>query len=252
VTALFDSGNSRLHFASWDGNTVKGILHVPYPCTLDLFPELIRKLLFSIPAPEKIAACSVSPLYREPLFRILHLLLPDKVVIARNAADIGLKVAYENPAEYGIDRALAAWRAWGIFKKSCVVIDIGTAITVDAIDNNSEVRGGFIFPGGEIMSNALAAQTGLPKVSPEMNCREIGRSTKSCIACGITGGLIGAVEALHAKASAEVGSGERVVITGGGAEKLLMHLSFPAEYYPNLVLEGLGLASANLPIYLSE
>lgn len=250
MIALFDSGNSRLHFASWDGETVINPLHIPYPETLDLFPALIHKLLSSIPTPRKIAACSVSPVYREPLFRILHLHMPDKLVIARTASDLGLKVEYDRPEEYGIDRALAALRAWRLFQKSCVVIDAGTAVTVDAVDNDGTVRGGFIFPGADTMASALASQTGLPRVSPEFHCREIGKSTQSCIACGIAGGLGGAVDALYAKASAKVGSGERAVITGGGGEKLLQILSFQAEYHPNLVLEGLGLASANLPPYL--
>jgi pantothenate kinase type III len=64
--------------------------------------------------------------------------------------------------------------------------------------------------------------------------------------------MAGAVDVLFAKASGTVGSGDRVVITGGGGEKLLPLLSFQAEYRPNLVLEGLGLASANLPPYLYE
>ena len=252
MIALFDSGNSRLHFACWDGETVRNPLHVPYPETIDLLPAMIRRLLSSIPDPERIAACSVSPLYREPLFRILHSQAPGKLVIARTAADLGLRVVYDRPEQYGIDRALAALRAWRLFQKSCVVIDAGTAITVDAIDHDGTVRGGYIFPGADAMAHALASQTGLPMVSPDMQCRDPGNSTRSCIACGIAGGMAGAVDVLFAKASGTVGSGDRVVITGGGGEKLLPLLSFQAEYRPNLVLEGLGLASANLPPYLYE
>ncbi|MFA6471611.1 MAG: type III pantothenate kinase [Candidatus Latescibacterota bacterium] len=250
MIALFDSGNSRLHFSLWDGETVINPLHIPYPETVDLFAALIRDLLSSIPTPRRIAACSVSPVHREPLFRILHLQMPDYLVIARTASDLGLKVEYDHPEEYGIDRALAAYRAWQLFKKSCVVIDAGTAVTIDAVDIDGTIRGGYIFPGADTMAEALASQTGLPVVSPEFSCREIGKSTRSCIACGIAGGFGGAVEVLYAKASAAVESGERVVITGGGGEKLLQILSFHAEYHPNLVLEGLGLASANLPSYL--
>ena len=250
MIALFDSGNSRLHFALWNGETVINPLHIPYPKTIDLFAVLIRELLSSIPVPRRIAACSVSPVYREPLFRILHLHMPDYLVIARTASDLGLNVEYTHPEDYGIDRALAAYKVWQLFKKSCVVIDAGTAVTIDAVDNDGTVRGGYIFPGADTMAGALASQTGLPMVSPEFNCRDIGKSTKRCLACGIAGGLGGAVDALYEKASAAVDSGERVVITGGGGEKLLQIISFHAEYHPNLVLEGLGLASANLPSYL--
>jgi type III pantothenate kinase len=250
VIALFDSGNSRLHFACWDGETIRTPIHKPYPETIDLFPSFIRCLLSSIPDPEMIAACSVSPLYREPLFRILHSLAPGKLVVARTAADLDLQVMYDRPEQYGIDRALAALRAWNIFRNSCVVIDAGTAITVDAIDREGVVRGGYIFPGADVMTHALASETGLPLVSPDMPCGDMGNSTQSCITCGIAGGIAGAVDALFARASETVGSFDRVVITGGGGEKLLSFLSFQVEFRPNLVLEGLGLASYNLPKYL--
>jgi type III pantothenate kinase len=250
VIALFDSGNSRLHFACWDGETIRNPIHEPYPETIDHFPSLIHCLLSSIPNPDSIAACSVSPVYREPLFRILNSLAPGKLAVACTAADLDVQVMYDRPEQFGIDRALAALRAWNIFRNSCVVIDAGTAITVDAIGRDGVVRGGYIFPGAVAMARALASETGLPLVSPDMQCLGVGNSTQNCIACGIAGGIAGAVDALFKRASETVGSFDRVVITGGGGEKLLSLLSFQAEFRPNLVLEGLGLASANLPKYL--
>jgi type III pantothenate kinase len=250
MIALFDSGNSRLHFAWWDGETVRNPLHVPYPENPDLFSSLINELLSSIPDIERIAACSVSPLYREPLFGILHSLAPGKLAVARTAADLRVRVQYDHPEDYGIDRALAALSAWTIFRNSCVVIDAGTALTVEAVDRDGTVTGGFILPGAAAMARALASETGLPFVLPDMGCLSPGNSTQSTIAHGIAGGIAGAVDKLYEISSGTVGSGVRVIITGGGGEKLLPLLSFRAEYRPNLVLEGLGLASAILPQYL--
>lgn len=242
MTALFEGGNSRLHFGWWDGATVSGVVHGSYPAVADAWTVRIRELLGN-DAPELIMACSVSPHHAGALFAALEAEAPGRVRIVGVAADLGVRVRYERPERYGIDRALAALAAHRRFRDSCVVIDAGTAVTVDAVAADGTVVGGYIIPGAETMAHALAAKTGLPPVRPGDPDGLLGTSTETCIGRGISEALAGAVRRLFDRAAESVAAGTRVLVTGGGGRSLIAALPVGAEYRPDLVLEGLGLAS---------
>jgi type III pantothenate kinase len=242
MTGLFESGNSRLHFGWWNGETVIDARHLDYPSTPDGLVPLVHRLLRDEP-PERIMACSVSPKYRTALFTALEACAPGKIHIVRTAADLGIRVRYDHPERYGADRALAVLAAYHRFRDSCVVIGAGTAVTVDAVDSCGNVAGGFIVPGAGLMAWALAARTGLPEAPLIEPDGQLGASTETCIARGIANGLEGAVNRLREVAAEAVGSGSRIIVTGGGGKRLFRTLPEGAEYRPELTLEGLGLAS---------
>ena len=153
MIALFDSGSSYLHFGWWDNSSVSDAVSIPYPDSPQSLPEVISGLLGDR-NPECAAACSVNSQWRELLFSTIERYVPGGLYIARNAFDIELAVMYEDPSKYGIDRALAAYAAYGFFRDSCVVIDAGTAVTVDAVSQDGAVLGGYIFPGGQILMHS--------------------------------------------------------------------------------------------------
>ena len=247
MTALFDSGNSRLHFAKWDGGRVIEPVNIPYPDSVDELPETIKNVLKG-KIPGKIAACSVSSKWREHLFNALDAISPGKLVVARTVFDIGMNAVYDNPELLGVDRVLAAYAAHRLFNDSCIVIDAGTAVTVDAVSEDGTFAGGFIFPGPDVLSGSLSVKTDLPYISPSVDCEGIGNSTESCISKALNIGFAGALTALVNKAAAFVGGTERLMITGGGAETLQSCLPFKMLHRPFLVLEGLGYMIDFLPI----
>ena len=248
MIALFDSGTSRLHFSWWDGKKLKGVKYVPYPESFDFLPPVVSNLLGET-LPHKVIACSVSSKWREPLFEAVENVVPGKLYIARTASDLNVKVSYEKPETYGVDRALADYAAYRTFNDSCVVIDAGTGVTVDAVANDGTVIGGYIFPGRTMMSDAVSLKTGLPSVTFDNDFEGIGNSTESGIKCGIKIGFFAAVKCLISQAVKAVECGNRIVITGGDAEYLIKSLDFPVKHKPNIVLEALGLAADNLPGY---
>ncbi len=248
MTALFDSGNSRLHFGWWNGETVRDTAHLTYPPSPEELAGVVRELLGKS-VPESIAACSVSPKYGAALFEILAGFAPGKLRVVRTARDIGMDVRYDHPERFGIDRALAALAAYRLFRDSCVVIDAGTAVTIDAVSRDGAVWGGYIFPGEEAMAFALSARTGLPDVKTGELSSEIGTSTETCISRAIALGAAGAVRCLAERAAELVGADGRVAVTGGNGEKLHRSLGIPARYRPDLVLEGLGMVSGRIPAY---
>lgn len=245
MTALFEGGNSRLHFAWWNDGTVRGALHIPYPESIGAIPGMIERLL-GVLVPQTVAACSVSPHRGEPLFAALEARFPGMVRIVRSASDAGVTVRYDHIETYGVDRALAALAAYRMVREACVVVDAGTAVTVDAVDGDGVVRGGYIFPGVDTLAHGLAARTGLPLVHITDPDRGIGTNTRSCIERGIAVGIAGAARSLIESAAVEVGSGDRVMVTGGGGMFLMRELSLTACYRPHLVLEGLGFVSDSL------
>ena len=248
MIALFDSGSTRLHFSYWDGTALKDAINITYPDSIKLLRNIVSDLLSEI-IPEKIAACSVSSKWRECLFETINTIVPGKLVVARTASDLGMKVSYDKPETYGIDRALAACGAFYMFQNSCVVVDAGTAVTIDAINSDGTVIGGYIFPGSEMLANVLSSNTDLPDVSTGDVNEGIGNSTETCIKYGITMGFASAVNHLVKNAIDSVGSDNRVLITGGGAEVLKKYLSFPVKLKPDIVLETLGLMADKLPKY---
>ena len=248
MIALFDSGSTRLHFSYWDGKALKDAINITYPDSIKLFRNIVSDLL-SETIPEKVAACSVSSKWRECLFETINTIVPGKLVVARTASDLGMKVSYDKPETYGIDRALAAYGAFHVFQNSCVVVDAGTAVTIDAINIDGTVIGGYIFPGSEMLANALSSNTDLPDVSTGDVNEGIGNSTETCIKYGITMGFTSAVNHLIKNAIDSVGSDNRVILTGGGAEVLKKYLTFPVKLKPDIVLETLGFMADKLPEY---
>ncbi|MFC1509543.1 type III pantothenate kinase [Candidatus Omnitrophota bacterium] len=248
MTALFDSGNSRLHFGLWDNGSLIEPASFGYPETpghlYGVISDLLRKH-----AVHKAAACSVSSQWREPLFKALNDLLPGKCSVCLSASDIGIEVRYDNPSTYGVDRALAAYAAYRFFKDSCVVIDVGTAVTVDAVTKDGTIAGGYILPSAASLSQCLSERTDLPEVTVEKTGDGIGTSTEQCISYGITMGVSGAVKHLISHACNTVKSFNRLIITGGGAQELLNSLPPGGIHKPYLVLEGLGLSFEALPKY---
>ena len=248
MIALFDSGSSYLHFGWFDNSVVCDTVSIPYPDSLEKLADVVSGLLGER-TPESAAACSVNSPWREPLFRTIDGLVPGKLHIAVEAADINLTVKYDQPSHYGIDRALAAHAAYSIFRDSCVVIDAGTAVTVDAVAQDGSVMGGYIFPWGQRLLHGLTEKTALPPVSIDYEIAGLGTSTERCISNGLSIGITGALTRLIEHAAGYVSCGERVILTGGEAESLMKALPLHMICRPYLVLEGLGLTAEKLQKY---
>lgn len=148
----------------------------------------------------------------------------------------------ETPETTGVDRLLAAAGAKEIYPgEAVVIVQAGTAITVDFVDSKGIYQGGVIMPGPEMWLDSLFSAALLPYFpSSEINWQTTtpGKSTKDAIINGAAFGLIGAVkEAVRHIARGESGVVPRLVFTGGWGEKLLD--SLPGEYVQDLVINGI-------------
>jgi type III pantothenate kinase len=151
----------------------------------------------------------------------------------------GMPILYDNPKEVGADRIANAVAAYDLYGGPSIVVDFGTANTIEAISEKGEYLGGAIFPGIEISMDALfgraAALRRVELVPPK---HVIGKSTVESIQSGCVFGYSGQVDALVDRFRAELGECS-VIATGGLAEPILAYSRTIQHYEPWLTLQGL-------------
>jgi type III pantothenate kinase len=163
--------------------------------------------------------------------------------------DLPLRLQVDEPAKVGIDRLLASLAANRLRApdNAAIVIDLGTAITVDLVETDGAFAGGAILPGIGMASRALADQTdALPHIALEP-CQTppspLGKSTTAAIEAGLYWGTVGSVTELVSQLSARLPSTPDVFITGGAAPIVVNAISakMRVQFMPHLVLSGIAL-----------
>jgi len=151
----------------------------------------------------------------------------------------GMPILYDNPKEVGADRIANAVGAYDLYGGPTIVVDFGTATTIEAISGKGEYLGGAIFPGVEISMDALFGRAaGLRRVELLTPRHAIGKSTVESIQAGAVYGFSGQVDALVDRFKAEIGDCA-VVATGGLAELMMTHSRTMQHHEPWLTLFGL-------------
>ena len=154
----------------------------------------------------------------------------------------GLINRYDDPGAVGADRivnAVATGRHYGF---PAVIVDIGTATTVEAVDGESNYLGGAILTGLNVALEALVARTAkLPSVDLEQEPRKvIATNTPDSLRSGFIYGYAGALDALIRRCREEMDAGEtRVIATGGPAGVVVPYCEEIQEFDPDLTLKGL-------------
>lgn len=152
----------------------------------------------------------------------------------------GIPLRVDNPKEVGADRLCNAAAAWEKFKRACIVVDFGTATTLDIVTAKGEYGGGAICPGLEMAARSLSEGTAqLPKVKIERPKRVVGRSTVECIQAGLHYGTIGMIDHLVRLSMEEEGCKMKVIATGGLAGLLAKESKTIECVEPFLTLEGI-------------
>jgi len=153
-----------------------------------------------------------------------------------------LQLDYQTPETLGADRWLAALAAHRRQAGPAVVIDCGSATTVDLIDRDGVFRGGTIAPGLPALAAGMRAVTPqLPAVDAAGPVAVPPRNTGAAVGMGLALAFCGAVERLVAETLAASRGLAVILITGGHAEQYLRHGRLAAEHVPDLVHQGLRL-----------
>jgi type III pantothenate kinase len=153
----------------------------------------------------------------------------------------GMPILYDNPKEVGADRIANAVAAYEQYGGPTIVVDFGTANTIEAISEKGEYLGGAIFPGIEISMDALfgraAALRRVELVPPK---HVIGKSTVESIQSGAVYGFSGQVDAIVERFQQELGDCT-VISTGGLAEAIIPFSRTIQHHEPWLTIQGLRL-----------
>ena len=154
----------------------------------------------------------------------------------------GLNIRMENPTEVGSDLIVAAVAAVAEYGKPLLLIDMGTATTITAVDQSGSFVGGCICPGVRISMDALFGKTAqLPGISLEAPKCAIGKNTKDSMCSGIMYGSAAMLDGLLDRMEAELGAPATVVATGGISGHVTPLCKRKIICDQSLMLRGLGL-----------
>ncbi|MDR4503951.1 MAG: type III pantothenate kinase [Candidatus Scalindua sp.] len=190
-----------------------------------------------------IIIASVNPENEEAFCKYLEKQYTRKVLKIGREIQLKIPVLVEKPEKVGVDRLLNALAAYHLTRAAAIVVDFGTALTVDIVSKGGEFLGGLILPGIETSAYALKSQTAfLPKVEIRKPEKIIGKNTESAISSGIYNGTVGAVSYILEELLKEVCDVQCIIATGGDAATLIADLPQINKLAPHLTLEGIKIA----------
>ncbi len=143
----------------------------------------------------------------------------------------------------GTDRVLAAAAAYAVVEDAVIVTQVGTAVTIDLVDERGIFLGGVIVPGLAASANALKDSTAqLPKVEIHKPETVYGKNTLDAINCGIYYSVVATIQEIIRRYAELIGRWPQTILTGSGAATIKDDCDFIDSYVPNLVVKGIALA----------
>ena len=154
----------------------------------------------------------------------------------------GLKIHMDNPAQVGSDRIVIAVAALAEYKPPLILMDLGTATTLEVVGEDNSYLGGCIIPGVRISLDALTSRTAqLPGIRLEQPKRVIGKNTVDCMRSGIMYGTAAMLDGMLDRIEGELGTSTTVVATGGIAQFIIPLCHREIKLEKDLMLKGLNL-----------
>lgn len=235
---LIDAGNTCIKSAVVNGESITTLAGVE---TTSILPPSDWQ---SLPVPTRVAISNVAgPAVAHKLADWVNAawsIDPTFVQVRELAA--GVRTAYEDISKLGVDRWLAAVAGFREARGAVVVVDAGTAVTIDIVDATGVHLGGAIAPGLSLMVNSLTGNTAdlhLDALQPSIR---IPTHTQTAISMGCIDAFAGGIERLGRRVTALIDVEPHWIITGGDAERAMSLCEIQFQHVPALVLQGLRLA----------
>lgn len=205
------------------------------------FRNVLRENGFDWQKITKVGICSVVPAMNYSLMSACSKYLNHDPLIVQAGIKTGLKIKYSNPKEIGADLIAAAMGAVSLnLNKNTIIVDLGTATTLELLSADNEFLGGSILPGMKISIDALASGTAkLPSVEIAKPEGIYGSSTPEAIQVGLYYGTAGSIKEICYQYQKKVFKGEKPFILGtGGFAKIFADYKLFDQIIPELVLLG--------------
>jgi type III pantothenate kinase len=239
---VLNVGNTRLAAGVFCAGELRKVIRVPHQDKSE-WSRLLGEcwgLIESTDLPA-VAGASVNNTAMEPLEHVVEQLTGKRVQWVGREIDLPIPVLTDKPEETGIDRILNVAAAYEQMQKACVVVDAGSAITVDVCNDGGEFIGGAIAPGLSMMLDALHERTSrLPRVPFEVPKGPFGKNTADAIRHGCYYGLRGTVKEVVENYATALGFWPDIIATGGDAELLFRDWELVHAVVPDLTLYGVA------------
>lgn len=247
-----DVGNTETTIGVYDGEELRGHWRITtdVPRTADEFGVLLRQLLVDDGInPTRIAGAavgSVVPRVTAPLVTACQAWLRDRpVLLVDGRSQLPITLDVEEPLTVGADRIVNTLAASRLFKRDAIVVDLGTATTLDCITGDGVFLGGVIAPGMLMMAESLTRRTSkLPATELVLPKHVIGRRTEECIRSGVMYGAADQIDGLVRRVKAAWPRPQKPIVigTGGLAETFQPLCAELEQVDPYLTLRGLEIA----------
>ncbi|HTM47084.1 MAG TPA: type III pantothenate kinase [Bryobacteraceae bacterium] len=246
VLLALDAGNTNLTIGAFEFGklTANWRLRTVHEQTADEWGVLVRGLLslanIDFEKIDAIVVASVVPPMNAALSQMAQRYFETDAFFVTHETDIGLKILYDDPREVGADRLVNGVAALSKYGGPCIVVDMGTAITFDAISAGAEYLGGIISAGIGISIDALFARTArLPRVEFREPEKLIGTNTVGSVQSGLFYGALSLIDGTIERLVQELGNETKVVGTGGQAGLIAPQSKYLKTIDENLTLDGL-------------
>ncbi|MEJ5284295.1 MAG: type III pantothenate kinase [Brevinematia bacterium] len=249
MLVAIDIGNTNITFGFFEKKSGKlinsGNLKTDISITteeLAIFYKNIKNL-WSINSEieEEVIICSVVPQLNYEFVHMFEKYFKVKPELIENS-NIPVNIEYDFPQEIGADRLVNAYAGIKLYpKKNLIIVDFGTATTLDIIDKNKTYKGGIILPGIITSLRALETKTAkLPHIHLIKPEKVVGKNTVECIRSGIFNGQGGMIDELVKRIAKELNWDNYTVIATGGLSRVIKDFAFSIEVVePYLTLYGI-------------
>ena len=241
-----DVGNTNTVIGCVDDGKISHVFRVSTNLskTSDEYASDIKNLLdFRMVGRESIngaiISCVVPPLTRVLRNAVKQLIGVDAIVVGAGVKT-GLNILIDDPGQLGGDMVASAVGALALYSSPMIIVDMGTATKMIAINKDGSFIGGAILPGVALSMNALAADTSqLPRVPIEAPSKCISANTIDCMKSGAVFGAASMIDGMAARFEDELGAQAQIIITGGMADTIYRHCKRDVKFNPHLILCGL-------------
>ena len=242
---LLDLGNSRCKFAVLDDNGVMDYGVQNYGPFGKLYTV---KSLCDKHSLNKVVVCSVlsEKMNADIIDTLSNKDGNDVFILTAEKNCFGVQLSYDDPSAMGLDRVAALIAVKENYPGNSCIVDCGTAVTIDALNNSGIHHGGVILPGVKAMQKGLLESTKIERGNSKVDFNVFANTTEQAIYAGCMSAVAGGIEYVVNKMTSAYDVIDQIIFTGGDAEEMQSYVNHQVKIDSTLVLDGLKVVAETI------